>query len=162
MARKVAFLGMFTALALVLGGLEALLPSPLVPGMKVGLANVVTLLVLYRFGWKEACYVNLLRVGLSGLLFGTPSLVPYSLTGAAFSLVIMVLLKKTDWFSVVGVSVAGGVMHNAGQLLMAVILLENGVIGYYLPVLILAGTISGVLIGLAGGFLHRHLPTEIG
>lgn len=163
MAKKVAYLGVFTALALVLGWLESLVPIyPLVPGMKIGLANVVTLLVLYRFGWKEAGCVNLLRVCLSGILFGNLSLVLYSLAGAVLSLVSMILLKKTDRFSLTGVSVAGGVMHNLGQLLMAVILMKNGIIAYYVPVLLITGTVSGVLIGMAGAFLHRHLPTEIG
>lgn len=163
MAKKVAYLGVFTALALVLGWLESLVPIyPLVPGMKIGLANVVTLLVLYRFGWKEAGCVNLLRVCLSGILFGNLSLVLYSLAGAVLSLVSMILLKKTDRFSLTGVSVAGGVMHNLGQLLIAVILMKNGIIAYYAPVLLITGTVSGVLIGMAGAFLHRHLPTEIG
>lgn len=163
MAKKVAFLGMFTALGLVLGWLESLVPIyPVVPGMKIGLANLVTLLVLYRFGWKEAGCVNLLRVGLSSLLFGNFSLFIYSLSGAGLSLFIMIFLKKTDKFSVTGVSVAGGVMHNVGQLIMAVILMETAVIAYYLPVLLVSGVISGLLIGLAGAFLHRHLPKEIG
>lgn len=163
MAKKVAFLGMFTALALVLGWLESLIPVyPMTPGIKIGLANVTALLVLYRFGWKEACCVNLLRVVLSGILFGNLSLVLYSLSGAILSLLSMIALKKTDRFSITGVSVAGGIMHNVGQLLLAVVLMENAAIGYYLPVLILAGTVSGVLIGMAGAFLHRHLPTEIG
>lgn len=163
MARKIAYLGMFTALALVLGWLETLIPIyPLVPGMKLGLANVVTLLVLYRFGWKEAGCVNLLRIGLSGMLFGNLSLVFYSLAGAVLSLVSMMVLKKTDWFSITGISVSGGVMHNLGQLILAVFLMENGRVFYYAPVLLVTGTVSGVLIGMAGAFLHRHLPTEIG
>ncbi|MCM1495392.1 MAG: Gx transporter family protein [Bacteroides sp.] len=163
MARKIAYLGMFTALALVLGWLETLIPIyPLVPGMKLGLANVVTLLVLYRFGWKEAGCVNLLRIGLSGMLFGNLSLVFYSLAGAVLSLASMMVLKKTDWFSITGVSVSGGVMHNLGQLFMAVFLMENVRVVYYAPVLLVTGTVSGVLIGMAGAFLHRHLPTEIG
>lgn len=163
LARKIAYLGMFTALALVLGWLETLIPIyPLVPGMKLGLANVVTLLVLYRFGWKEAGCVNLLRIGLSGMLFGNLSLVFYSLAGAVLSLVSMMVLKKTDWFSITGISVSGGVMHNLGQLVLAVFLMENGRVFYYAPVLLVTGTVSGVLIGMAGAFLHRHLPTEIG
>lgn len=163
MAKKIAYLGMFAALALVLGWLETLIPIyPLVPGMKLGLANVVSLLVLYRFGWKEAGCVNLLRIGLSGILFGNLSLVLYSLAGGVLSLTAMIFLKKTDWFSPAGVSVAGGVMHNLGQLLMAVFVMENGKLVYYAPVLMITGTVSGVLIGMAGAFLHRHLPKEIG
>lgn len=163
MAKKVAFLGMFTALAMVLGWLESLIPiMPMIPGIKLGLANVVTLLVLYRFGWKEASCVSLLRIGLSSVLFGNFSVFLYSLAGAFLSLLAMLLLKKTDKFSPVGVSVAGGVMHNAGQLLAAFIIMENTAILYYFPVLAVAGVISGVLIGLLGAFLHKHLPMEIG
>lgn len=163
MAKKVAFLGMFTALGLVLGWLESLLPVvPFAPGIKIGLANITGLLILYRFGWKEAVCVNLLRVGLSGVLFGNLSIVIYSFAGAVLSLLAMVLLKRIDKFSVVGVSVIGGVMHNMGQLIVAAVLMENAVILYYLPILVVSGVIAGVLTGLVGAFLHKHLPKEIG
>lgn len=159
MAKKAAFLGMFTALALVLGYLESLVPVvPMIPGIKLGLANIVTILVLYRLGWKEASVISLLRVGLSSVLFGNLSVFLYSITGAFLSLVTMILLKKTDKFSPVGVSAAGGVMHNTGQLLMAVLLIENQKILYYFPILAIAGVVSGVLIGLIGAFLHKRLP----
>lgn len=157
MAKKVAFLGMFIALALVLGWLESLV-MPKIPGVKLGLANVVTLLVLYRFGWKEASCISLLRVGLSSVLFGNLSVFLYSLAGAFLSLLTMSLLKKTDKFSLISVSVAGGIMHNAGQLITAVFLIENPVILYYFPILAIAGVVSGVFIGLLGAFLYRHLP----
>lgn len=163
MAKKVAFLGVFTTLALILGWLESLLPVvPFAPGVKIGLANLVSLLVLYRFGWKEAACVNLLRIGLSSVLFGNITLLLYSLAGAILSLITMCLLKKTDKFSVVGISVAGAVMHNLGQIIVAAFLMENGVILYYLPILAVSGVIAGVLVGLAGAFLHKHLPKEIG
>lgn len=162
LAKKVAFLGMFTALGLILGWLEALVPIyPMIPGMKIGLANLVTLLVLYRFGWKEAAVVNLLRLGLSCVLFGNLSMFLYSLAGAVLSLLTMALLKKPACFSLLGVSVAGGVMHNIGQLIMAVALMENAVIIYWLPVLLLSGVAAGGLTGLAGAFLHKRLPKEI-
>lgn len=163
MAKKVAFLGMFSTLALILGWLESLLPVvPFAPGVKIGLANLVSLLVLYRFGWKEAACVNMLRIGLSSVLFGNITLLLYSLAGAILSLITMCLLKKTDKFSVVGISVAGAVMHNLGQIIVAAFLMENGVILYYLPILAVSGVIAGVLVGLAGAFLHKHLPKEIG
>lgn len=163
MAKRAAFLGMFTALGLVLGWLESLVPIyPMIPGMKIGLANLVTLLILYRFGWKEAAVVNLIRLGLSCVLFGNFSMLLYSLAGAVLSLLVMTLLKKTGGFSLLGVSVAGGVMHNIGQLIMAVILMENAVILYWFPVLLLSGVAAGVLTGIAGAFLHKHLPKEIG
>lgn len=163
MAKKVAFLGMFSTLALILGWLESLLPVvPFAPGVKIGLANLVSLLVLYRFGWKEAACVNMLRIGLSSVLFGNIALLLYSLAGAILSLITMCLLKKTDKFSIVGISVAGAVMHNLGQIIVAAFLMENGVILYYLPILAVSGVIAGVLVGLAGAFLHKHLPKEIG
>ncbi|MBO5237480.1 MAG: Gx transporter family protein [Lachnospiraceae bacterium] len=163
MAKKVAFLGMFSTLALILGWLESLLPVvPFAPGVKIGLANLVSLLVLYRFGWKEAACVNMLRIGLSSALFGNIALLLYSLAGAILSLITMCLLKKTDKFSIVGISVAGAVMHNLGQIIVAAFLMENGVILYYLPILAVSGVIAGVLVGLASAFLHKHLPKEIG
>lgn len=162
MAKRVAFLGVFTALGLILGWLESLLPVfPFAPGIKIGLANIITLLVLYRFSWKEAASVNLLRIGLSSVLFGNISVFLYSLSGTVLSLVIMGLLKKTDKFSVVGVSVSGGVMHNIGQILMAALLMENRIILYYIPILVVSGVVAGVLIGLTGAVLHKHLPEEI-
>lgn len=162
MAKRVAYLGMFAALGLVLGWLESLVPlNLLVPGVKLGLANITTILVLYRFGIREAAIVNLLRIGLSGLLFSNLSVVLYSLAGAVLSLLCMALLKKTNRFSVVGVSVAGGVAHNLGQLLMAAFLMTNKVVFYYVPVLIISGVLAGVMVGLAGAWLHRHLPAEI-
>ncbi len=162
MAKRVAFLGVFTALGLILGWLESLLPVfPFAPGIKIGLANIITLLVLYRFSWKEAASVNLLRIGLSSVLFGNISVFLYSLSGTVLSLVIMGLLKKTDKFSVVGVSVSGGVMHNIGQILMAALLMENRIILYYIPILVVSGVVAGVLTGLTGAVLHKHLPEEI-
>lgn len=162
MAKRVAFLGMFTALGLILGWLESLLPVfPFAPGVKIGLANIITLLVLFRFSWKEAASVNILRIGLSSILFGNISVFLYSLSGTVLSLVIMGLLKKTDKFSVVGVSVSGGVMHNIGQILMAALLMENRIILYYIPILVVSGVVAGVLTGLTGAVLHKHLPKEI-
>ena len=162
MAKKVAFLGIFTALGMVLGWLESLMPIYLViPGMKIGLANMVTLLVLYRFSWKEAAVVNLLRIGLSILLFGTPSLLPFSVAGALFSLVGMTLLKKTDKCPILVVSVVGAILHNLGQLIMAIFILRTGILATWIPILVLAGGIAGVLIGVVGAFLHKHLPKEI-
>lgn len=162
MAKRAAYLGMFTALGLVLGWLETLIPIyAIAPGMKIGLANLVTLLVLYRFGWKEAAGVSLLRIALSSMLFGTVTMLLYSLAGAVLSLLVMVALKKTERFSVLGISAAGGVLHNTGQVLVAVVLMENHAILYGLPLLVLSGVLSGLLVGMAGAFLHKHLPKEI-
>lgn len=161
-AKKVAYLGMFTALALVLGWLESLVPlSFAVPGIKIGLANVVTLLVLYRFGAKEAFTVACLRIILSTLLFGKLSLFLYSLSGVVLSLTGMIILKKTDKFSTVVISIVGGVLHNAGQLVMAVILIQNTVVFYYFPILAAAGVIAGALVGILGAVLNNHLPQNL-
>lgn len=162
MAKRVAITGVMTALGIVLGWLEALIPLTLgIPGVKLGIANLVTLLILYRLSWKEAAAANVLRIALSCILFGNPVTGIYSLAGAVLSLLVMILLKKWNHFSIAGVSAAGGVAHNIGQLLAAWALLGTSAILYYLPVLLAAGVISGVLIGLAGAWLHCHLPMEI-
>lgn len=162
MAKRVALTGVMTALGIVLGWLESLVPfTPGIPGVKLGVANIAALLVLYRLSWKEAATVSILRILISCMLFGNPITGIYSLAGAALSLLIMVLLKRLDGLSMTGVSAAGGVAHNIGQILAAWLLLGTDAILYYLPILLATGVVSGVLIGLAGAWLHRHLPTEI-
>lgn len=162
MAKKTALMGMCIALALVLGWLESLVPVvPPVSGIKLGLANLVSIFLLYRMGYKEASVVALLRVLLGGILFGNFSMMLYSLAGAFLSILLMSILKATAKFSLVSVSIAGGIAHNLGQLIVAAIIVENGVLFYYLPVLILAGAISGALIGLLGAFLVKHIPDNL-
>ena len=162
MAKRAALMGMCIALALVLGWLESLVPVvPPVSGIKLGLANLVSIFLLYRMGYKEASIVTLLRVLLAGILFGNFSMILYSLSGAFLSILLMSILKATTKFSLVPVSIAGGIAHNLGQLIVAVIIVENGVLFYYLPVLILAGAISGALIGLLGAFLVKHIPDNL-
>ena len=159
MAKKAALLGMFIALAIVLGWLEALVPVFfVVPGMKLGLANVVTLFALYRYSWKEAFCVGILRVLLSCILFGNFSVFLYSLFGMVFSLVTMALLRRLDKFSMIGVSAAGGIMHNVGQLIAAFFVIENTVLLYYFPILAIAGVLSGTLIGVLGAVLYQRIP----
>lgn len=159
-ARRTAFLGLCTATALIFAYVEALLPPlfPAIPGIKLGLPNIVILFALYRFGWKRAALVSALRLVLQSVLFGNVMAFSYSLSGAFFSLLGMALLKKADFLSIVGVSVAGGVLHNVGQILMAMLLLGTAELGYYLVVLAVTGTVSGILIGLAGGLAARRLP----
>ncbi len=157
--KKVAFLGLSASLALLLSWIEFLLP-PLyaaVPGIKIGLPNVVILVVLYLVGTKEAATVSLVRLCVSSLLFGNPVMFVYSAAGAVLSLLLMILLKKLDRLSTVGVSVAGGVAHNIGQTAVAMLLLNTPQIAYYLIVLTVTGTISGVFIGLCGAFLTKRL-----
>ena len=155
--KKTAFLGVVTSVALVLSYLEAILP-PLyaaVPGVKVGLPNLVIIFILYKYSFKEAFSISLVRVFIVALLFGNVMTLAYSTAGAILSIIVMVLLKKTDKFSTVGVSIAGGVAHNAGQVLVAIFLLDSTQIGYYMIILAITGTIAGVFIGLAGGLLIK-------
>ncbi len=156
--QKTAFLGLTVALAFVLSYVEMLLPPILaaVPGVKVGLPNVVILFVLYQYSWKDAATVSVLRIVMSTLLFGNAMMMIYSLAGAFLSLLIMALLKKTNAFSTVGVSMAGGVFHNLGQILVAILVLETKEIGYYMIVLAVTGTLAGVVIGLLGAMMLRY------
>ena len=157
-ASKVAQYGLITALGLVLSYLESLVPSLGVPGVKLGLPNIAIVFALYRLGWRDACIISLVRVFLVFLLFGNGAGLAYSLAGAALSLSLMGLLKKTGRFSSVGVSVAGGVAHNAGQILVAMVLLETARLAWYLPVLWVSGTVAGVLIGIVAGVLVKRVP----
>ena len=152
--KKVAMLGLTVALAMIMSYIEALVPlSFAVPGIKMGLANIVIIFVLYKIGTKEAILVSLIRVILVSLLFSNVMAMAYSIAGAVLSLSVMWLLKKTDRFSFVGVSIAGGIMHNVGQIIMAVILLGTEQIALYLPVLIITGTATGVVIGIVSGLV---------
>ena len=157
-ASKVAQYGLITALALVLSYLESLVPPLWVPGVKLGLPNLAIVFALYRLGWKDACVISLVRVVLVTLLFGNGAALAYSIAGAALSLALMGLLKRAEKFSSVGVSVAGGVAHNAGQILVAMALLETSRLAWYLPVLWISGTIAGVLIGIVSGVLVKRVP----
>ena len=157
-AKRTAFYGMFLALALVAGYIEQLIPINLgIPGVKLGLANIVTMLLLYIVGVPAACLISVLRILLSGFLFGRGFAMVYSAAGAAMSMLVMALLKKTKKFSSVGVSVAGGIFHNVGQIIVAMIVLETKSLAYYLPILILSGLVAGILIGILSGILTKRL-----
>ncbi len=157
-AKKTAFYGMFLALALVAGYIEQLLPINLgIPGVKLGLANIVTMLLLYIVGVRSAALITGLRIVLSGCLFGSGFAMAYSAAGAVLSILMMALFKKTGKFSSTGVSVVGGVFHNIGQILVAMIVLETKALVYYLPLLLLSGLAAGVVIGVLSGILVRRL-----
>ena len=158
--KDLAFLGLCTALALILAYAEVLLPPlfPSVPGIKMGLPNIMVIFILYRRGARAAVMVSIARILLVTLLFGNAASLAYSLAGAALSLSVMVLLRRMEVFSTIGVSVAGAVMHNVGQVLTAMLLLETAELGYYLVVLTITGTIAGVFIGLCGAMLIKRLP----
>ena len=160
--KKLTFLGVLASVALILSYIEAILPPiyAAVPGIKVGLPNVVILFLLYRYGVKEAAAVSFIRLIVSMMLFGSPTMFIYSLAGAVLSLIFMAILKKTKLFSSIGVSVVGGVMHNLGQVLCAMFLLETAEIGYYMFVLVISGTLAGIFIGLLGGILLDKLNAK--
>ena len=161
--KAVAFMGLCTALALVLAYVEAVLPPlfPAVPGIKMGLPNIIIVFLLYRRGAIPAAVVSLLRILLVSVLFGNGMALLYSLAGGALSLLVMLLLRRLGFLSAVGVSVAGGVTHNIGQILMAMLLLDTTQLGYYLVVLTVTGTVAGVLIGLCGAALIRKNPEKL-
>lgn len=158
-ARTVATLGLCTAIAMVLAWLESQLPplAVAVPGIKLGLPNIAIIFILYRFGWKEAAGVSFVRIVAVSLLFGNVPTLLYSLAGGFLSLLGMTLLKKTNLLSTVGVSVAGGVLHNVGQILMAMLIMSTAGLGYYLIVLCVTGIISGVFVGLCGSFAVKRI-----
>ena len=157
----VATYGMLISLAFIFSYLGAVIPIPIpVPGVKLGLANLAVLLVLYRYGWKEALALNLARVFLSGFLFGNLFMVIYSLAGAAGSFLVMCFLKKTRGFSIMGVSMAGGVCHNIGQVLVAYFVTKTAGIVFYLPVLLAAGLLTGLLIGLLAREVIKYIGKE--
>lgn len=159
---EIALGGILTVVALMFSYIESFLPAaPGLPGVKIGLANLVVLVLLYRTNWKLALTVNCMRILMSGLLFSGLFGAIYSLCGGLLSFLIMVIFKKTNLFSVIGVSMAGGVFHNIGQMLVAAAITETANIFYYLPILILSGTVSGILIGIGAYILIRALPARI-
>ena len=159
--KKTAFCGLMLALALIASYVESLIPVPIpVLGIKLGVANSVVLILLYYSNAKTAWGISIARVILSGFLFGSLSSILYSLSGAVLSLLIMSLCKKRNCFTMTGVSVAGGVSHNIGQMMMAYLVLESGAVWYYLPVLMIAGCITGCLIGILGKEIFKRMPKE--
>ena len=149
MKNRVAYFGVFTALALMFSYIETMIPIQFgVPGIKLGFANIMIVIMLYKSSAKEALLLSIVRIMLSGFLFGNLSSILYSIAGGVLSLGIMTLLKKQGGFSVIGVSVAGSVSHNVGQLIVAMLVVETYQVGYYLPVLLVAGVLTGLGIGV--------------
>ncbi|MBO5564651.1 MAG: Gx transporter family protein [Lachnospiraceae bacterium] len=145
-------------LALIFSYVEVLLPFfPGLPGVKLGLANLVVLIALYRLGAKDAFLINLVRILLAGLLFAGAYGLLYSLAGGIFSFLVMVVLKNTGHFSVPGVSMAGGVAHNLAQLAVAMLMVQNVNLLFYYPVLVLSGIVTGILIGIGAVLLSKYL-----
>ena len=149
MKNKVAVFGVFTSLALILSYVELLIPINFgIPGMKLGLANLLVVILLYKGCPRDALLLSVIRILLSGLIFGNMFSIFYSLGGGLLSLAVMVFLKKTGQFTVAGISIGGGASHNVGQLLVAMFVVQTYQVGYYLPVLLIAGVITGAVIGI--------------
>lgn len=145
-----AFLGIFLALAVIFGYVEALIPVPVpVPGIKLGLTNLVITAILYVYGYREALVITALRVFIIGFLFGNLFSIAYGLTGAVLSLTVMAFLKRTGLFEVIGVSAAGGVSHNIAQVMTAYFMVTGFPVRWYMPILMLAGVGAGILTGIA-------------
>lgn len=150
--QRIAYCAMLIALAMIFSYVESLIPFNFgVPGMKLGIANLVMVTGLYFLPFTDVCIISLVRIVLVGSMFGNGMSIIYSLAGGVLSLIVMMLLKQMKGFSIVGVSIAGGISHNIGQLIVAAIVVQNIKILYYCPTLLIAGTITGTLIGIVSG-----------
>lgn len=158
MKNRVAYFGVFTALALIFSYVETLIPFNFgIPGVKLGLANLIIVITLYKIKLSEVYLLSIVRVLLNGFIFGNYFSIIYSLAGGLLSLTVMALLKKKGGFSILGISMAGGVMHNIGQLIIAMIIVETFSVAYYVPVLFISGLITGFVIGIASGEMLKRL-----
>ena len=159
--KRIALLGLLVALAMILSYLESLLPPFVaVPGIKLGLTNVVVLVALLTLDAGVAFGVNVVRIVLVGITFGNLSAMLYALAGGLLSFLVMFLLKKSRRFGPVGISAAGGVAHNFGQILVAMFVLETDKLIYYLPVLCISGTVAGVAVGILGGMVAKRITNK--
>lgn len=157
--KRTAYLGLFLALALICSYIESLIPFYFgIPGVKLGITNIVVVITLYCIGAKSALTVSVLRILLAGFLFGNLFSILYSLAGGMLSFACMLLLKRTKKFKIISVSAVGGVAHNLGQITVAALTVENLNLFYYYPVLLIAGVITGTLIGIAAQEILVRLP----
>ena len=156
--KKIAYMGLFAAIAIIFGYVESLIPFFAgIPGIKLGLANLSVLFILETYTWKEAALVSMVRILVIGFMFGNMFSILYSMAGAALSLTVMTLMKRFSGFSILGISVAGGVSHNIGQLIIAALIVENTSLFYYAPVLLISGVITGILIGILTGEVIKRI-----
>lgn len=154
---RLAKMGLLLALGMILSYVEALFPiAPSMPGVKIGLANMLVVLLLYSYGWKYGTIYQLSRILLTAMLFGNLFSCVYSLAGAALSMAVMIGLKKADFLDMAGISMAGGIAHNIGQLLIAYFVVQNTAIGWYMPVLLITGAVSGYVIGFISEILLKR------
>ena len=159
--RRLTMAALLAALALIFSYVESMVPSPVaIPGVKLGVANLVVLIALYQLDFRYAIAINMVRIVVSGLLFSGVFGILYSLAGGMLSLVVMWILKKTGLFSIVGVSMAGGVAHNIGQILVASVVVSDIKMFAYLPVLMFSGIISGILIGFICHYVMLALKID--
>ena len=156
-AQRIALYGILIALAMALSYLEAQIPSVGIPGIKLGLTNVVVLFALYKMDYRSAVIINILRILLVGFMFGNGYSIIYSLAGGILSGLVMILLKRFTHLTMVTVSVAGGIAHNVGQIIVAVIMLRTGAIAWYLVILWFSGIVAGVLVGLLGAEITKRV-----
>lgn len=157
-SKKVATYGLLVALAFILSYIESLFPLPVpVPGIKLGLANLIVLTALYTMGVKEAFVLSVIRILLVGFTFGGPSKMIYSMAGGLLSWLLMSLLKDRKLFSQVGVSIVGGISHNIGQIIVAMIIVENVNMIYYLPILLVFGVFTGAMVGILGSLIIKRM-----
>lgn len=162
MWRRTAYMGMYLAVALILSYVESLIPISVgIPGVKLGLANLIVVIMLYLADWREALLISVLRIVLSGAMFGNLFGILYGLAGGLFSFLVMALLIKSDRFHVVTVSICGGVAHNMAQLVVAAFLVESYYVIYYMPVLLIAGMLTGTLVGIISREAGRRLPAGL-
>lgn len=158
MKSRVAYFGVFIALALIFSYVETLIPFNFgIPGVKLGLANLVIVIALYKMKLSDVYLLSVVRVLLTGFIFGNYFSIMYSLAGGLLSLTVMALIKNQGGFSVMGISIAGGVMHNVGQLIIAMIIVETFSVVYYVPVLLISGLITGCVIGIVSAEMLKRL-----
>ncbi len=158
MKNRIAYFGVFTALGLILSYVELLIPIQFgIPGIKLGLANLLIVIMLYKSGVKEALLLSIVRIVLSGFMFSNMFSIIYSLAGGILSLAVMSFFKRKGNFSVIGVSISGGISHNVGQLIVAMVVVNTFRIGYYFPILLIAGVITGLLIGIVSSEVLKRL-----
>lgn len=158
MKSRVAYFGVFTALALIFSYVETLIPFNFgIPGVKLGLANLIIVIALYKLKLSDVYLLSIVRVLLNGFIFGNYFSIIYSLAGGLLSLTVMAVFKKKDLLSVFGISMAGGVMHNVGQLIVAMLIVETFSVVYYVPVLLISGLLTGFMIGVVSGEMLKRL-----
>jgi len=157
-SKKIATYGLLVALAFILSYIESLFPLAVaIPGIKMGLANLVVITALYSMGVRDAFVLSIIRIILVGFTFGSPSTMIFSIAGGLLSWLLITIFMKSKFFSFVGVSIIGGISHNIGQIIMAIFVVENLNLVYYLPFLLISGILTGAVIGILGAMIVKRL-----